>query len=80
VKPPTTNYRKGDRRRFYDEANMRLLKPLKLEDTIPQDGLRLKGVVQGYAGPNNPFGGRGGRRYMRSRSETATARTFKVVL
>ena len=45
-------------RRFYDEANRRLLKPLKLEDTIPQDGLRLKGVVQGYAGPNNPFGGR----------------------
>jgi D-alanyl-D-alanine carboxypeptidase len=45
-------------RRFYDEANMRLLQPLKLQDTIPQDGLRLKGVVQGYAGPNNPFGGR----------------------
>ena len=45
-------------RRFYDEANRRLLKPLKLTDTIPQDGPRLKGVVQGYAGPNNPFGGR----------------------
>lgn len=45
-------------KRFYDEANMRLLKPLKLVETIPQDGLRLKGVVQGYAGPNNPFGGR----------------------
>jgi D-alanyl-D-alanine carboxypeptidase len=45
-------------KRFYDEANTRLLKPLKLADTIPQDGLRLKGVVQGYAGPNNPFGGR----------------------
>ena len=45
-------------KRFYDEANMRLLKPLKLVATIPQDGLRLKGVVQGYAGPNNPFGGR----------------------
>ena len=44
-------------RRFYDEANRRLLKPLKLTDTIPQDGPRLKGVVQGYAGPNNPFGG-----------------------
>lgn len=45
-------------KRFYDEANRRLLKPLKLEDTIPQDGLKLQGVVQGYAGPNNPFGGR----------------------
>ena len=45
-------------RKFYDEANRRLLKPLKLRDTIPQDGLKLKGVVQGYAGPNNPFGGK----------------------
>ena len=44
-------------RKFYDEATRRLLKPLKLSDTIPQDGPRLKGVVQGYAGPNNPFGG-----------------------
>lgn len=43
---------------FYHEANRRLLKPLKLKNTIPQDGPRLKGVVQGYAGPNNPFGGR----------------------
>jgi D-alanyl-D-alanine carboxypeptidase len=45
-------------RKFYDEASRRLLKPLKLKDTIPQDGLKLKGVVQGYAGPNNPFGGK----------------------
>ena len=44
-------------RKFYDEANRRLLRPLKLTDTIPQDGPRLRGVVQGYAGPNNPFGG-----------------------
>src|SRR5215217_5195029 len=43
--------------KFYDEATRRLLKPLRLSDTIPQDGPRLKGVVQGYAGPNNPFGG-----------------------
>jgi D-alanyl-D-alanine carboxypeptidase len=45
-------------RKFYDEANRRLLKRLKLTGTIPQDGPRLKGVVQGYAGPNNPFGGK----------------------
>lgn len=44
-------------RKFYDETNKRVLKPLKLTDTIPQDGARLKGVVQGYAGPNNQFGG-----------------------
>ena len=44
-------------KKFYDEATKRLLKPLKLTDTIPQDGPILKGVVQGYAGPNNQFGG-----------------------
>src|SRR5687767_14787389 len=44
-------------RKFFDEAHRRLLKPLKLTDTIQQDGPRLPGLVQGYAGPNNPFGG-----------------------
>ena len=34
-------------RRFYDEANRRLLKPLKLTNTIPQDGPRIKGSVLG---------------------------------
>ena len=45
-------------RNFYDEAIRRLIKPHKLRDTIPQDRRTLKGVVQGYAGPNNPFGGK----------------------
>lgn len=45
-------------KKFYDEANKRFVKKLKLTNTIPQDGLQLKGVVQGYAGPNNPFGGK----------------------
>jgi D-alanyl-D-alanine carboxypeptidase len=45
-------------RKFYDEANRRLLKPLKLKDTGAQDGPRLQGLVQGYAGSNNPFGGK----------------------
>jgi D-alanyl-D-alanine carboxypeptidase len=44
-------------RKFYDEGQRRVLKSLKLKDTIPQDGPRLKGLIQGYAGPNNPFGG-----------------------
>jgi D-alanyl-D-alanine carboxypeptidase len=44
-------------RKFYDEANRRVVKPLKLTNTIPQDGPRLPGLIQGYAGPNNPFGG-----------------------
>jgi D-alanyl-D-alanine carboxypeptidase len=43
-------------KRFYDEANRRVIKPLKLTNTIPQEGPVMKGVVQGYAGPNNPFG------------------------
>lgn len=45
-------------KKFYDEANKRIVKKLKLTNTIPQGGLVLKGVVQGYAGPNNPFGGK----------------------
>ena len=44
--------------KFYDEAKRRLIKPLKLSDTIPQEGPVMKGVVQGYAGANNPFGGK----------------------
>ncbi len=45
-------------KKFFDEANKRFIKRLKLSDTIPQEGPVMKGVVQGYAGPNNPFGGK----------------------
>jgi len=45
-------------KKFYDEANKRVIKHLKLKGTIPQDGLKIDGVVQGYAGANNPFGGK----------------------
>ncbi len=45
-------------RKFYDEARRRLIKPLKLKDTIAQEGPVMKGVVQGYAGASNPFGGK----------------------
>ncbi len=45
-------------KQFYDEADRRFIKRLKLTNTIPQTGPVLKGVVQGYAGPNNPFGGK----------------------
>src|SRR6185436_11579478 len=31
-------------KKFYDEANRRLIKPLKLTNTIPQDSLKLAGV------------------------------------
>src|SRR5687767_1028896 len=40
---------------FYAEAKKRFVQKFKLSDTIPQEGPVLKGVVQGYAGPNNPF-------------------------
>jgi len=45
-------------KKFYDEAKKRVVKPLKLTGTIPQDALKIDGVVQGYAGANNPFGGK----------------------
>lgn len=49
---------KVTRKKFFDEANRRVIRPLNLKDTIPQEGPVMKGVVQGYAGPNNPFGGK----------------------
>jgi D-alanyl-D-alanine carboxypeptidase len=42
---------------YYAEARKRLLGPLKLRDTVPSDSRMVPGLVQGYAGPNNPFGG-----------------------
>lgn len=44
-------------KKFYDEAKKRIIKPLKLNKTFPQDNPQLKGLIQGYAGANNPFGG-----------------------
>lgn len=45
-------------KQFYDEADRRFIKRFKLRNTIPQTGPKMKGVIQGYAGPNNPFGGK----------------------
>jgi D-alanyl-D-alanine carboxypeptidase len=45
-------------KKYYDEADSRVLKPLKFERTYPQDKREIKGLVQGYAGANNPFGGK----------------------
>ena len=44
--------------KFYDEARNRLLKPLKFDRTLPQDRRELKGLIPGYAGEKNPFGGK----------------------
>lgn len=42
---------------LYDEIERRLLDPLGLKDTVPSDSRTIPGLVQGYAGRNNPFGG-----------------------
>lgn len=40
----------------YGEVARRILKPLKLNDTIPSDRRVLPGVITGYSAPNTPFG------------------------
>lgn len=45
-------------KKYYAEATRRVLKPLKLKNTKPQDKPEIKGLIQGYAGENNPFGGK----------------------
>jgi len=44
-------------KKYYDLAKKRILKPLKFKRTFPQDRADIKGLIQGYAGANNPFGG-----------------------
>jgi D-alanyl-D-alanine carboxypeptidase len=43
---------------YYEQLGRRILRPLSLNDTVPADSRRVPGLVQGYAGENNPFGGR----------------------
>jgi D-alanyl-D-alanine carboxypeptidase len=42
---------------LYDEIRRRLLEPLSLTNTVPSDRRVIEGLVQGYAGADNPFGG-----------------------
>jgi D-alanyl-D-alanine carboxypeptidase len=42
---------------YYEQAKTRLLKPLKLDRTVPSDSRLIPGLIQGYAGRQNPFGG-----------------------
>lgn len=44
--------------KYYAEATRRILKSLKLKNTKPQDKREIKGLIQGYAGDDNPFGGK----------------------
>ncbi|TAH35533.1 MAG: class A beta-lactamase-related serine hydrolase [Planctomycetota bacterium] len=39
-----------------EQIRARVLEPLRLADTLPSDRPELPGLVQGYAGPDNPFG------------------------
>lgn len=41
----------------YELIQSSLLDPLGLGDTVPSDSRRIPGLIQGYAGPDNPFGG-----------------------
>jgi D-alanyl-D-alanine carboxypeptidase len=45
-------------KRFYDLVEKRILKPLKLKNTVPSDSRQIRGLIQGYAGQGNPFGGK----------------------
>jgi len=40
---------------YYDELQRRVLEPLKLHNTVPSNSRRIPGLVQGYAGAENPF-------------------------
>jgi len=42
---------------YYEQARKRILNPLKLTHTVPSNSRVIPGLVQGYAGDNNPFGG-----------------------
>jgi D-alanyl-D-alanine carboxypeptidase len=40
----------------YDLIRKEILDPLGLESTLPSDSRTIPGLIQGYAGPENPFG------------------------
>jgi D-alanyl-D-alanine carboxypeptidase len=42
---------------YYDQLRKRILQPFALKNTIPVEGRTVPGLVQGYAGQSNPFGG-----------------------
>lgn len=45
-------------KKYYDLVEKRILKPLKIKNTIPSDRRQIKGLIPGYAGDKNPFGGK----------------------
>jgi D-alanyl-D-alanine carboxypeptidase len=45
-------------RALYDLIQDWVLTPLDLRNTVPSDSRTIPGLIQGYAGPANPYGGR----------------------
>jgi D-alanyl-D-alanine carboxypeptidase len=45
-------------KKYYDLLKQEILVPLKLNNTLPSDSRKLKGLAQGYAGEQNAFGGK----------------------
>jgi D-alanyl-D-alanine carboxypeptidase len=45
-------------KKYYDLLKTNILLPLKLSQTKPSDSRKLQGLVQGYAGADNEFGGK----------------------
>lgn len=45
-------------KKYYDLVEKRILKPLKIKNTVPSDSRTIKGLIPGYAGEKNPFGGK----------------------
>lgn len=43
---------------YYDELQRRILVPFGLKDTVPANSRTVPGLIQGYAGDKNPFGGK----------------------
>lgn len=41
---------------FYEESDRRIMRPLKLKQTVPTTQARLPGLIPGYIGQSNPFG------------------------
>ena len=44
--------------KYYDLLRKEILQPYQLYNTFPQDGRKLQGLAQGYAGVDNEFGGK----------------------
>ena len=42
---------------YYEQLKKRVLEPHALKDTVPADSRTVPGLIQGYAGADNPFGG-----------------------